>query len=141
MSGSGKRYTGGCLCGALRYEAAGEPDYMGHCYCEDCRKASGSGFIPFIGFPASAVRFSGQSRTFTSKAANGGDAVRNFCPVCGGLSSTARRGLSANGKARRTGRFDDSFVMERHRNSQALVFRVMRAEIRSEWAADMAISG
>jgi hypothetical protein len=82
MSGSGKRYTGGCLCGALRYEAQGAPEYMGHCYCEDCRKASGSGFIPFIGFSASAVRFSGESLKFTSKAANGGNAVRNSCPVC-----------------------------------------------------------
>jgi hypothetical protein len=85
MSGSGKRYTGGCLCGALRYEAEGEPLYAGHCYCADCRKASGSGFIPFIGFASSAVRFSGRSLKFTSKAANGGDAVRNFCPVCGSL--------------------------------------------------------
>ena len=54
------RFSGGCLCGALRYEAEGAPDYMGHCYCEDCRKASGSGFIPFIGFAASAVRVSGR---------------------------------------------------------------------------------
>ena len=79
------RFSGGCLCGALRYEAEGAPDYMGHCYCEDCRKASGSGFIPFIGFAASAVRFSGKSLTFISKAANGGNAVRNSCPVCGSL--------------------------------------------------------
>jgi hypothetical protein len=79
------RFSGGCLCGALRYEAEGAPDYMGHCYCEDCRKASGSGFIPFIGFAASAVRFSGESLKFISKAANGGNAVRNSCRVCGSL--------------------------------------------------------
>jgi len=85
MSDGAKSYTGGCLCGALRYEAVGEPSLSGHCYCEDCRKASGSGFVPFMGFPGSAVRFSGQSRKFTLKAANGNDAVRNFCPVCGGL--------------------------------------------------------
>jgi len=85
MSKSGKRYTGGCLCGALRYEAEGETVFAGHCYCADCRKASGSGFIPFMGFPSSAVRFSGQSLRFKSKAASGGDAVRNSCPVCGGL--------------------------------------------------------
>jgi hypothetical protein len=79
------RYTGGCLCGAVRYEAEGEPEFAGHCYCADCRKASGSGFIPFMGFPSSAVRFSGQTRQFISKAANGREAVRNSCPVCGGL--------------------------------------------------------
>ena len=78
-------YLGGCLCGALRYEAAGEPLSAGHCYCGDCRKASGSGFIPFIGFASSAVRFAGQARQFKSRAASGGEAVRNFCPVCGGL--------------------------------------------------------
>jgi hypothetical protein len=85
MSNTENHYRGGCLCGALRYEAIGEPLHSGHCYCEDCRKASGSGFIPFIGFPSSAVRITGPCRQFTSKAANGNDAVRNFCPVCGGL--------------------------------------------------------
>jgi hypothetical protein len=82
MSDGLRRFRGGCLCGALRYEAEGEPLYAGHCYCADCRKASGSGFIPFLGFAAAAVRFVGKSRTFTSPAANGGDATRNFCPVC-----------------------------------------------------------
>ena len=80
-----KRYTGGCLCGALRYEADGEPRFAGHCYCVDCQKASGSGFIPFMGFASSAVRLRGETRQFRSKAATGGDAVRNFCPVCGSL--------------------------------------------------------
>jgi hypothetical protein len=85
MDESTKRYAGGCLCGALRYEAEGEPKISGHCYCADCRKASGSGFIPFMGFPSSAVRFRGPTRKFVSPAASGGDAVRNFCPVCGSL--------------------------------------------------------
>jgi hypothetical protein len=84
MSGQAA-YSGGCLCGALRYHALGEPLYAGHCYCEDCRKASGSGFIPFMGFASSAVRFTGPALQFITKAANGNDAVRNFCPTCGGL--------------------------------------------------------
>lgn len=79
------RYTGGCLCGTVRYEAEGEPLYAGHCYCADCRKASGSGFVPFMGFAASAVRFTGQTRQFRSKSFRGSDAVRNSCPVCGSL--------------------------------------------------------
>lgn len=82
MTSEPKRYTGGCLCGALRYEAFGESIGSGHCYCGDCRRASGSGFIPFMGFPADAVRFTGEAREFRSKAANGGDAVRNRCAQC-----------------------------------------------------------
>jgi hypothetical protein len=79
------RYTGGCLCGALRYEARGEPISAGHCYCADCRKASGSGFIPFMGFNSYAITFSGKSQTYSCRAANGNIAVRNFCALCGGL--------------------------------------------------------
>ncbi len=45
-----KPITGGCLCGALRYEANAAPTFMGYCCCDDCQKASGSGFIPFVGF-------------------------------------------------------------------------------------------
>jgi hypothetical protein len=71
MSDGGRRYAGGYLCGALRYEADGEPPYTGYCYCNDCRKASGSGCIPFMGFSKAAVRFSGETRKFASKAARG----------------------------------------------------------------------
>ena len=76
---------GGCLCGQLRYEARGEPQFAGYCFCADCRKASGSGFIPFMGFAAESVRFSGETRQAVSRAFRGGEAVRNFCPTCGGL--------------------------------------------------------
>ncbi len=85
MSATTTRYTGGCLCGALRYEVLGEALSAGHCYCADCRKASGSGFIPFMGVSRDAVRFSGPSRQFRSRSFRGSDAVRNFCPVCGSL--------------------------------------------------------
>ena len=82
---SALRHSGGCLCGGLRYEADGEPLYAGHCYCADCRKASGSGFIPFMAFAAGVLRVTGQNRIYRSVSARGTDAVRNFCPVCGGL--------------------------------------------------------
>ena len=77
--------TGGCLCGAIRFEADGAPIYAGFCFCDDCRKASGSGFIPFMGFAAQKVRFSGATRIYACPAFNGGEAIRNFCPECGGL--------------------------------------------------------
>jgi hypothetical protein len=80
-----KPFTGGCLCGAVRYEVTGEPLNCGHCYCADCRKASGSGFIPFIGVASRDVRFTGQTQTFRCEARHGRIATRNFCAVCGGL--------------------------------------------------------
>ena len=79
------RVTGGCLCGAVRYEAEGEPMAAGFCCCRDCRKASGSGFIPFMGFRSSAVMFSGETCHAISVSARGTDAVRNTCPTCDSL--------------------------------------------------------
>ena len=78
-------FSGGCLCGALRYEGMAELTNAGHCYCADCRKASGSGFIPFMGVSRDEVKFSGRTLAYRSKARRGGEAVRNSCPACGGL--------------------------------------------------------
>ncbi len=36
-------FTGGCLCGEVRYELAGDPVRFYHCYCSRCRKATGTG--------------------------------------------------------------------------------------------------
>jgi hypothetical protein len=78
-------HTGGCLCGQLRYEARGNPDLAGLCLCADCRKASGSGFMPFMSFAATALRFSGTPRVHRLTLSNGRRVERNFCPDCGGL--------------------------------------------------------
>jgi hypothetical protein len=79
------RFTGGCLCGALRWEATAEPLYAGHCYCADCRKASGSGFIPFMAFSGDAFIVNGKTITHRLPVGNGRTAVRNSCAVCASL--------------------------------------------------------
>ena len=86
--------TGGCLCGALRYEAGAPPAYAGYCFCNDCRKASGGGFIAFMGFPASALSFSGDAVTHTMTQSDGRKSERNFCPSCGGLVYGGVRGVA-----------------------------------------------
>jgi hypothetical protein len=85
MSDTAKHYQGGCLCGAIRYEAKGEPKFTGLCYCVDCHKASGSFCIPFMGFASSAIRIAGPARQFVTRSIRDTDAVRNFCPTCGSL--------------------------------------------------------
>jgi hypothetical protein len=69
----------------LRYEAKGQPNFMGYCCCDDCQKASGSGFIPFIGFSASALTITGATLSHRLALKSGRESVRNSCAACGSL--------------------------------------------------------
>jgi hypothetical protein len=86
--------TGSCLCGDLRWKATAPPRHMGLCFCADCRKASGSGFIPFMGFDAAALTITGRWTVHTLVHADGRAAVRNSCVVCGGLVFGGKLGES-----------------------------------------------
>ena len=35
------RFTGGCICGGVRYECAADSIAMGNCDCHNARRASG----------------------------------------------------------------------------------------------------
>ncbi len=37
-------FTGGCLCGTIRYKCSAEPIVMGNCHCRDCQGGTGSAF-------------------------------------------------------------------------------------------------
>lgn len=76
--------TGGCLCGALRYDCADQPAMMGTCHCRDCQHASGSAFATLMIFPKAAVTLHGPVATYTHKGDSGKDVRRRFCPTCGG---------------------------------------------------------
>ena len=41
-------FTGGCVCGAIRYRCSGAPRYMGNCHCRDCQQATGSAYFPCV---------------------------------------------------------------------------------------------
>lgn len=86
--------TGSCLCGDLRWKASAPPRHMGLCFCADCRKASGSGFIPFMGFDAHDLAISGRWTVHRMTHADGREAVRNSCVVCGGLVFGGKLGES-----------------------------------------------
>jgi hypothetical protein len=75
-------YSGGCLCGALRYEVRGEPRFVVHCYCEDCRRESGSDHLTHMAVPIESVAISGAVRAFDKPHPNG-TIRRLFCPSCG----------------------------------------------------------
>jgi len=68
------RVTGGCLCGDVRFAAAGSPYRVGLCHCLDCRKHHGALFHASAIFPESAVTIDGKTSDY---------AGRHFCPRCG----------------------------------------------------------
>jgi hypothetical protein len=42
MGEKAEKVTGGCLCGAVRYEAIGDPFSVIHCHCSSCRRHTGA---------------------------------------------------------------------------------------------------
>lgn len=68
------RFTGSCLCGAVRLVASGRPYRVGICHCLDCRKHHGALFHASAVFPEASVTIEGETRAY---------AGRSFCPRCG----------------------------------------------------------
>jgi len=73
-------WTGGCLCGAVKFRADGEPMDVASCHCVNCRKMSGAAFATFVVFPPD--KFQWVQGELASYAATP-DLVRGFCRDCG----------------------------------------------------------
>lgn len=74
------KMTGGCMCGAVRYETRGEPFAINHCHCRSCRKHNGAAVVTLAGFKAEQVRFSGDERRVYESSPG---VHRAFCGKCG----------------------------------------------------------
>jgi hypothetical protein len=75
--------TGGCACGAIRYECTAEPRFALHCQCRDCQRFGGTGHLSIMIVPKTAVTLTG-APTFYETVGDSGHAVdRGFCPRCG----------------------------------------------------------
>jgi hypothetical protein len=76
--------TGGCLCGAIRYESSGEPVFALQCHCRDCQRQSGSAYVAAVRVPAAEFRITkGTPKRYIAKADSGNEITRVFCPDCG----------------------------------------------------------
>jgi hypothetical protein len=77
-------FTGGCACGAIRYESAAGPVFMLHCHCRDCQRSSGGPFSSFVVVPKEAFALTqGSPRFHASPSEAGGETQRGFCADCG----------------------------------------------------------
>lgn len=72
--------TGGCHCGAIRYEVSGEALTHALCHCSDCRRHAGAPMVGWTMYPEAALRVTkGAPKTYESSA----HGRRLFCPACG----------------------------------------------------------
>lgn len=76
-------YTGGCACGAIRYEISGEPIFMNDCQCRDCQRKSGTGHGSYLTFPAAGVNLAGDAAQWDLVGDSGNTKTRGFCARCG----------------------------------------------------------
>jgi len=74
------KFTGGCHCGAIRYEADQPPFWTGFCHCRTCQRVYGNTFGLWATFyPKNFSITEGKPKTYKSSAW----AEVGFCENCG----------------------------------------------------------
>ncbi|HZY53101.1 MAG TPA: GFA family protein [Reyranella sp.] len=72
--------TGGCHCGAIRYEVTGNALTHALCHCSDCRRSAGAPMVGWTMYRGDAVKVTkGTPKVYASSE----NARRHFCPDCG----------------------------------------------------------
>lgn len=78
-----EKLTGGCLCGAVRYETSAKPLMTRACWCRTCQYyAAGNATVNMV-FKADAITIIGNLSDYASTADSGNSVHRKFCPHCG----------------------------------------------------------
>ncbi len=80
------RLTGGCACGAFRYEVTGEPTGMAACHCKACQRRTGSAFGIGCFFEGKDVSITAGADNFDiyNQTSDSGRIVSHrFCKTCG----------------------------------------------------------
>jgi hypothetical protein len=74
--------TGGCLCGAVRYEIDGKLRNITHCHCGLCRKAHGAAFATYARLARRRFRLTSGAAALRAFHSSEG-VTREFCGTCG----------------------------------------------------------
>ena len=71
--------SGGCQCGAVRFDIAAGAANATVCHCRMCQRATGNAFAPLYEVESDKIRWSGTPATWASSNL----AERGFCATCG----------------------------------------------------------
>ncbi|MBC09561.1 MAG: aldehyde-activating protein [Gammaproteobacteria bacterium] len=76
--------SGGCLCGAIRYEIPETSLMEAICHCKNCQKQAGSAFSTLAGIKKSDFKLTGEPKVYVDTDTDSGASVeRFFCGACG----------------------------------------------------------
>lgn len=98
--------TGGCQCGACRYEIRGWPLTFYICHCTECQAQSASAFGESLQVAVDDLTLSGPTATTTRQTASGTTMEGTFCTSCG-TRLVHRKGASPEVANVRGGTLDD----------------------------------
>lgn len=77
-------FSGGCACGAIRYECSADPLIALNCHCRDCQRASGSAYAALLNVPVAAFTLTKGTPQYHRVTGESGNTLdRGFCPECG----------------------------------------------------------
>lgn len=71
--------SGGCHCGAVRYQMSADVAHHSLCHCMDCRRASGAPAVSWALVKRDDIRIEGQPKAYASSPGT----QRLFCADCG----------------------------------------------------------
>lgn len=78
-----QKLSGGCACGAIRYECNVDPVVSLNCHCRNCQHASGTAYAAVVVVPQASVHMLGEPRYHKVVGAAGKAVEYGFCPTCG----------------------------------------------------------
>lgn len=79
-----KTCTGGCACGAVRYEITSTPVFENHCQCIECQRRGSTGHSSYLTFPNRAdASITGEAKIWKVAGDSGNLKAHAFCPACG----------------------------------------------------------
>ena len=76
-------FSGGCVCGSVRYVCTRPPVAMLNCHCRDCQRSSGAPFASGLVVRVSDMEINGTPKAYSVRAGSGKLATRSFCSECG----------------------------------------------------------
>ena len=99
-------FTGGCLCGAVRFSTSARPLTTRLCWCRDCQYWAGGNATVNLVFNRADVQLDGLLTDFQSLADSGNPMHREFCAKCG-TPVTSASDVRPNLVILRAGTLDD----------------------------------